>query len=181
MLKGFSEQLDRLFGSVPAEMQLSPSAVRELWDDGFAVIPGPVPTERLAELASFYDQAVLQADANDIKVERETTRVSDFVNRNPEFDDLYLHPPILEACCLVIEQPFKLSTMHARTLRARTSAQTLHVDFASDAQGWPMVGFIYMVDEFRPDNGATLFIAGSQGAENLPGTFNLVPACGPAG
>jgi ectoine hydroxylase-related dioxygenase (phytanoyl-CoA dioxygenase family) len=44
-----------------------------------------------------------------------------------------------------------------------------------------MVGFIYMVDEFRPDNGATLFIPGSQGAENLPATFNLVPACGPAG
>ena len=45
-----------------------------------------------------------------------------------------------------------------------------------------MVGFIFMVDEFRPENGATCFLAGSHGAKNPPGSADkLVPACGPAG
>jgi ectoine hydroxylase-related dioxygenase (phytanoyl-CoA dioxygenase family) len=44
-----------------------------------------------------------------------------------------------------------------------------------------MLGFIYMIDEFTEDNGATRFIAGSQGIETLPESFSSVPACGPAG
>jgi ectoine hydroxylase-related dioxygenase (phytanoyl-CoA dioxygenase family) len=174
--------MDHWFSSITAEMHLSPSAVGDLLDDGFVIIPGPVPQAKLAELANRYDQAVLQADREDISVGGSTTRVSDFVNRYPEFDGLYVHSPALEACCRVIEQPFKLSTMHARTLRPRTPAQRLHVDFPRDAEGWPMVGFIFMLDEFRPNNGATCFAPGSQGGEALPAASNLpVPACGPAG
>jgi Phytanoyl-CoA dioxygenase (PhyH) len=174
--------MDHWFSSIAAEIQLSPSAIRDLRDDGFVIIPGPVPKAKLAELANSYDQAVLQADPDDISVGGSTTRVSDFVNRYAEFDDLYVHLPVLEACYRVIEQPFKLSTMHARTLRPRTAAQRLHVDFPSDAEGWPMVGFIFAIDEFRPNNGATCFAPGSQGAETLPAASNLlVPACGPAG
>ena len=116
-----------------------------------------------------------------MKLGSTTTRVRDFVNRGAEFDNLYLYPPILQACCRVIEQPFKLSTMHARTLRPQTPAQRLHVNFAGDAKGWPMVGFILMIDEFTPKNGATCFIPGSQGMEAAPSTSSLVRACGPAG
>jgi Phytanoyl-CoA dioxygenase (PhyH) len=174
--------MDHWFSSIAAKMQLSSSAVRDLRDDGFVIIPGRLPKAKLAELSDSYDRAVLQAAPDDIAVGGSTTRVSDFVNRYPEFDDLYVDLLVLEACCRVIEQPFKLSTMHARTLRPRTPAQRLHVDFPSDTEGWPMVGFIFMVDEFRPNNGATCFAPGSQGAETLPAISNLlVPACGPAG
>jgi ectoine hydroxylase-related dioxygenase (phytanoyl-CoA dioxygenase family) len=51
--------------------------------------------------------------------------------------------------------------MLARTVRPDSRPQDLHVDFARDAAGFPMVGFILMVDEFRRDNGATRFIPGS--------------------
>jgi len=174
-------KMDHWFSSLAAEKHLSPSVVHDLRNDGFVVIPGPVPKTKLAELANSYDQAVFQADPDDISVGGTTTRVTDFVNRYAEFDDLYIHPPLLEACCRIIEQPFKLSSNHARTLRPRTPAQKLRVDMAGDEEGWPLVGFIFMVDEFRPNNGATCFIPGSQGAKTLPATFNLVPACGPAG
>jgi Phytanoyl-CoA dioxygenase (PhyH) len=174
--------MDHWFSSIAAEMQLLPSAVCDLQDNGFVIIPGPVPMGKLAELANTYDQAVLQADHDDISVGGSTTRVSDFVNRYSVFDDLYVHPPVLEACRRVIGQPFKLSTTHARTLRPRTPAQKLHLDFPCDAKGWPMVGFIFMIDEFRPNNGATCFAPGSQGIETVPiDSGLLVPACGPAG
>jgi hypothetical protein len=88
-----------------------------LHTDGFIVLPGPVPEAGLAKLAHLFDEAISGAAPDDIKVGSTTTRVRDFVNRDAAFDELYLYPPMLQACCRVIEQPFKLSTMHARTVR----------------------------------------------------------------
>ncbi|HEV2765844.1 MAG TPA: phytanoyl-CoA dioxygenase family protein [Pyrinomonadaceae bacterium] len=96
----------------------------------------------------------------------------------------------LEACCRIIEQPFRLSAMFARTVRPGSPAQSLHVDFERDADGWPMVGFIFMVDEFRRDNGATRFVPGSHMWPTVPDDLLSDPAanyegqvlaCGPAG
>jgi Phytanoyl-CoA dioxygenase (PhyH) len=173
--------MDKWFESISAETQLSPEVAYALRTDGFVVIPGPVRAARLADLAHLYDEVVSEALPDDIKIGSTTTRVRDFVNRVAEFDELFLYPPILQACCCVIEQPFKLSTMHARTLRPRTSAQQLHVDFPSDVQGWPMVGFILMIDDFTAENGAICFIPGSQGIGTPPASSSLVPARGPAG
>jgi hypothetical protein len=164
--------------------------IRELEEVGFTVVPGPVPPEELGRLAAAYDEAVASAAPDDIRVGSSTTRVNGFVKRCPGFDSIYLHPPVLEACRHILRQPFRLSTMHARTLRPGLAAQDLHVDYARDEQGWTMVGFIFMVDEFRSDNGATRFVPGSHlwsGSPNdLPGDRKedcpgQVLACGPAG
>ena len=112
--------MDDWFSSISAETRLRASAIYDLRKDGFVVIPGPVPTAKLAELAHSYDRAVSQAPPDDIAAGSTTIRVSDFVNSSSDFDDLYLDPPILQACCRVIEQPFKLSTMLARTLKPQT-------------------------------------------------------------
>jgi len=173
--------MDNWFASISAGTQLSSKAAYGLDSDGFIVLPGPALGASLAELTELYDEAVYCAAPDDIKVGSTTTRVRDFVNRDAAFDELYLYPPMLQACCRVIEQPFKLSTVHARTLRARTPAQQLHVDFPGDVRGWPMVGFILMIDDFTPENGATCFAPGSQGKEALPASTSLVQACGPAG
>jgi hypothetical protein len=171
-------------------VELIPRACQELDDTGFTVVSGPVPTEGLAQLAVAYDAAVDSAAPEDVKVGSSTTRVSDFVNRGPEFDELYLHRPLLHACCRVIQEPFRLSTMHARTLRPNLPAQDLHVDFGRDLRGWTMVGFIFMVDEFRIDNGATRFVPGSHLWSEVPNDLlgdrkadypGQVLACGPAG
>jgi len=160
---------------------LGSAAERALNVDGFIVFPGPVPREHLEELTQAYDNAFRSAEPPDVVIGSSTTRVSDFVNRDSIFDQLYLYGPLLEACCRIIQQPFKLSTMLARTLRPHGAAQKLHVDFASDKLGWPMVGFILMIDEFRPENGATCFVRGSQGTQIMPADPVPVPACGPAG
>lgn len=136
----------------------------------------------MAELANAYDLAVLQADPADVGKGGSTTRVHDFVNRGAEFDSLYLHAPVLEACCQILGQPFKLSSLLARTLNPKKPGQRLHVDFPADKNGWPMVGFIFMIDDFGPENGATCFLPGSQGSKcihDLPDS--LVRACGRAG
>ena len=119
-------------------------------------------------LATAYTDAVASATGGDIRIGNASTRVNDFVNRGPAFDDLYIFPPLLEACCRVIGRPFKLSSFHARTLRPHTSAEELHVDVRRDSADWPLLGFILMIDEFRPDNGATRFVPGSHRWSRTP-------------
>jgi ectoine hydroxylase-related dioxygenase (phytanoyl-CoA dioxygenase family) len=92
--------------------------------------------------------------------------------------------PVLAACCRTIRQPFKLSNMLGRTLHPGSHSQDLHVDLARDRHGWPMVGFIVMIDEFRNENGATRFLPGSHLSSSGMGNESirdLVPACGPSG
>ena len=149
------------FSEIEASCELSAGLIHELRDVGLVIIPGPVAPDRMAHLCEAYDSAVAGATKEDVSVGSSTTRVNDFVNRGPDFDPFYVHEPALKACCSVIGHPFRLSTMHARTVRPYIQAQNLHVDFASDVDGWPMLGFIVMVDEFRTDNGATRFVPGS--------------------
>lgn len=182
--------MDDWLSVIAAGCELSTGAAQDLQDVGFVVIPGPVAVDGLAQLAEAYDWAVASADWDDVANGSSATRVHDFVNRGPEFDWLYAYQPVLEACCRIIGRPFKLSAMLARTLRPRTQAQALHVDFNRDADGWTMVGFNFMVDEFRSDNGATRFVPGSHKGSTVPNDLmsdpvadyqGQVQACGPAG
>lgn len=173
---------DPWFESLAGSAALSQSELLALQEDGFVVTRGPVLATALPGLSGAYDSAFLQADRVDVKEGSTTTRVLDFVNRGPEFDGLYLHAPLLEACCKIIKEPFRLSNLVARTLNPGKVPKKLHVDFPNDDDGWPMVGFIFMIDSFRPENGATCFLPCSQGLTTAPDTFDgVVPACGPAG
>ena len=182
--------MDNWFSVIASNSALPGNAAKELRDIGFVVIPGLVANERLTQIADAYDAAVSCAIPDDISTGSSTTRVNDFVNRGRDFDELYVYEPILAACCRIIGRPFKLSTMHARTVNPHSPAQPLHVDFRREVDGWPMVGFIIMVDEFRSDNGSTRFVRGSHKWSPNPGDLMKDPSadherqllgCGPAG
>jgi hypothetical protein len=178
------------FSNLTEKSELPVDAARELHQKGFVVLPGPVPSDRTEWLSNAYTAAVSSAAGADVRIGSTSTKVSDFVNRGAEFDPLYVFPPLLEACCRVIGRPFKLSSLHARTLRPHSLAQELHVDVRRDSADWPLLGFILMVDAFRPDNGATRFVPGTHRSANSPQHVmsdlwadheEQVLACGPAG
>ena len=146
------------FSTLAAGSELPRDATSELQERGFVVIPGPTRPDRLANA---YTAAVASATSDDIRIGSTSTKVNDFVNRGAEFDNLYVFPPLLEACCCVIGRPFKLSSLHARTLRPGSPSQELHVDVPRGSADWPLLGFILMVDAFDAENGATRFVPGS--------------------
>jgi hypothetical protein len=149
------------FSALAAGRELPSDAASELEVRGFVVLPGPVPHDGMPGLVDAYTAAMASATGDDLRMGTTTTRVTDFVNRGPEFDSLYVFPPLLEAACRVIDRPFKLSSLQARTVRAGVPAQELHVDVPRDSADWPLLGFILMIDDFRPDNGSTRFVPGS--------------------
>ena len=170
------------FEEIGERFPLNPDLAARLHEEGFCVTAGPVASADIAGVAAAYDRAMDAADLSDRGIGSTSVRVHDFVNRGSAFDRLYVDGTLLSACYEILRRPFKLSSMLGRTLLPRTPAQDLHVDYPSDAQGWTMVGFIWTVDEFRSDNGATCFVPGSH-RHASPGSTDgqLVPACGPAG
>ena len=177
---------------IASKTHLAPDAARELRDSGFVVIPGPVIPGGYEQLSDAYDRAVAKPTPSDVHTSRTgaSTRINNFVDRGPEFDNIYIYPPLLSACCQIIGGPFKLSGMRARTLHAGAPAEGLHVDVKHQANGWPLVGCILMVDAFDAENGATRFVPGSHLQSREPSEVMNNPqdahdkqvlACGPAG
>jgi ectoine hydroxylase-related dioxygenase (phytanoyl-CoA dioxygenase family) len=157
---------------------------------GFVVLDRVIPSIKLVRLAKSYDEAVAAASPDDIRVGSQTTRVNDFVNRGPDFDPVYVVPTLLEICRHIIGQKFRLSAFHARTLRPHTGVGNWHVDVQRGSKEWPLVGFIFMVDAFTPDNGAMRFVPGTHRWRKTPEDSMLdlrgdydgqQLACGPAG
>src|SRR5688572_30375373 len=146
-----------------ASHHLPADAARKLREIGFIVMPGPAIEDGPEQLSRAYDRAVATAAPEDVHIgrTRSSTRVNDFVNRGSEFDCIYIYPPLLAACCQIIGAPFKLSGMRARTLNPGAPVEGLHVDVKHRANGWPLVGCIFMVDAFDAENGATRFVPGS--------------------
>jgi len=189
---GFMTPMIDWHSIIAAESHLTPDAARQLREVGFVVMPGPHIRCGYQQLSDAYDNAVAAVDPADVHSgrTRSSTGINDFVNRGPAFDEIYIYPPLLAACCQIIGGPFKLSGMRARTLHAGAPAERLHVDVKYRANGWPLVGCILMVDTFDAENGATRFVPGSHLQPREPSEVMSNPldahdeqvlACGPAG
>jgi hypothetical protein len=162
-------RMDDWMDWISATRPLGDTQADALHTSGFVVIPGPVPSDRLSSLVAAYDDVMTRGHGTaDHKVGSTTTRLFDLVNAGAPFDPLYVFPPLLDACSRTIGGPFKLTMLLGRTLRPNTAAQELHVDLARDDPARPMVGFILMLDEFRPDNGATRMVPGSHRWSGIP-------------
>lgn len=116
--------------------------------------------------------------------DRPVSGVNALLDRAPELAAILTHQPLLDAAAALIGGPFKLSAFHSRSIRPGAAAQALHQDVAPGEDGWPLLGFILMIDPFEVENGATRFLPGSADLRELPEEpppSGLEYACGPAG
>jgi Phytanoyl-CoA dioxygenase (PhyH) len=172
-----------------AASQLSAEKAQQLVEDGFAIVDGPYFPSELGYLSKAFDEALATADAADVRASS-SIRAWDIVSRTPQFERVYTHPALLQACRIVVGEAFKLSATCFRALNPGASAQALHVDVKYQADGWPILGFILMVDEFSSQNGATRFVRRSHRRQHDPSALPTNAgrpedvetfACGPAG
>lgn len=182
--------MDAHFQQIRAINKPTAETTEQLANSGFASVQGPFFGSRMSDVAQAYDEVMASGSGPDFKVGSTTTRMSDLLGHSHVFDDVFLYPPLLEACAHVIGEPFKLSSFLGRTLREETPAQELHADLPRDSEDAPLFGFILMVDSFRRENGATRFIPGSHAwpalpSTQVPGTYEKHPGqvsiCGDAG
>lgn len=166
--KCYAGAVDDQFQQICSGCTLPSQSVRQLVESGFVVVPGPVSGNPFNELTAAYDEVMAVATGPDFKIGSTTSRLSDLLTYGSVFDNVFIYPPLLEACGHIIGEPFKLSSFSARTLRGRTPAQELHADLARDSEDAPLLGFILMIDSFREENGATRFVPTSHNWTDLP-------------
>jgi ectoine hydroxylase-related dioxygenase (phytanoyl-CoA dioxygenase family) len=166
--KCYADAVDDQFQQICSGSTLPTQSLRQLVASGFVVVPGPLSGDPFNQLTAAYDEVMAVAAGSDFNLGSTTTRMSDLLSYASVFDEVFLYPPLLEACSHIIGEPFKLSSFLARTLRGGTPAQELHADLARDSEDAPLLGFILMIDSFRAENGATRFVPTSHNWSDLP-------------
>ncbi len=135
----------------------------DLSEQGFTSLPGPFAGTDLETACAAYDHVMATAHGPHYRAQAAstTTRMSDVLGFSSAFDALLVWPPLLAMATHFFDQPFKLSSLLARTLKAGAVSQALHSDLPRDSPDAPLLGFILMIDPFCEDNGATRFVPGS--------------------
>jgi hypothetical protein len=157
-------------------------------EKGYIVVPGPFRRSELGRVIAAVERAVAEATPDEVHVSSTSTnvRVNGVLGRAPVLASLFTHAPLLRAASETISGRFKLSGFHVRTVLPRSAPQALHQDVAPGCDGWPLIGFIFMIDAFSHENGATRFVPGSERLERMPSDQLLrhpteERACGAAG
>lgn len=153
---------------------------------GFAVLPRALPDAVLASVREAVVEAVARAIPGEVHVGSTSVRVNGILGQVPALAALLNHPPLLDAAASIVGGPYRLSSLHARSVKPGAGAQALHQDVATGAEAWPLAGFILMLDPFTLRSGATRFVPGSRDLAGLPAVQRhhrqrAVHACGAAG
>jgi hypothetical protein len=141
-----------------------------LADKGYVVVPGPFGPGELPAVLAAIDHAVAQAEPHQIHVGTTGTnvRTEGLLDRAPVLSALFTHEPLRKAASEKIGSRYRLSGFHLRTVLAGATAQALHQDVAPRGDGWPLIGFIFMVNGFSERNGATRFVPGTENLASMP-------------
>jgi hypothetical protein len=131
--------------------------------------------ERIAELFATLGE---QAGA-EFKQEPQTDRLANLVNYDELFQEVIAEPKVLACVEHVLGPEFKLGSLNARSVRARSDwVQPLHCDMGAlpDARGNTVCNVIWVLDDFTATNGAPRYIPGSHRSGQLPQTVLADPS-----
>jgi len=147
---------------------------RSLGDQGFAILPHTAPPELVAGLRVRIDELFAEegeSAGSEFKQEPGCRRLANLVDKGDVFARAVSLPAVLELVRHVLGPEFKLSSLNARSVDARsTLAQPLHADMGAvaDERGYWVANVVWMLDPFTPENGALRVVPGSHRWRKLP-------------
>jgi hypothetical protein len=145
-----------------------------LVNDGFSVLPGFLPPERVAALRGEVERlyaAEGESAGSEFRQEPNSRRLANLADKGPLFLDLIAVPPILNEIASVLGPAFKLSSLNARSANPNSdSSQPLHCDMGAiaDDRGYWVCNTVWMLDDFTEQNGALRVVPGSHRLGKLP-------------
>ena len=140
---------------------------RRLDEDGYVRLEGfiaPARRRRLVDrIGALFDAEGENAGA-EFRQEPGARRLANLVDKGGVFVECILDPDVLAHVGHVLGPRFKLSSLNARSASPMSDdSQPLHVDAGAlaDAQGYWVCNTVWLLDDFRTDNGALRVVPGS--------------------
>jgi len=73
--QSYSQTVDKHFETITSGRALPSDTARQLMESGFVIIPGPIPAQRIPDLAAAYDKVMSSGSGPDFKMASTTTRM----------------------------------------------------------------------------------------------------------
>lgn len=147
---------------------------RQLDQAGYLLLPDFMSPALLDELRREFDRLLAEEGEHagrEFRIEPHTKRLANLVDKGEVFRRIITLPEILACIGHIITEPFKLSSLNARTPEPHSDwVQPLHCDAAAikDARGFWVANVIWMLDDFTAQNGATRIVPSSHHWGKLP-------------
>lgn len=161
---------------------VTPEQQRQLDELGYTVLPGYMPPAFLAEVRArvlrlFEEEGA--AAGSEFRQEPGSLRLANLVDKGDVFQRIAGDTAVLELVSHVLGGSYKLSSLNARSANPRNgSSQPLHADMGAiaDERGYWVCNTVWMIDDFREDNGAIRVVPGSHLWKKLPQEVLSEPA-----
>ncbi len=131
---------------------------------GLEAFIGDARRQRLADRIDALFAEEGEGAGSEFRQEPGARRLANLVDKGQVFVDCILDPAVLEHVAHVLGPRFKLSSLNARSARPQgDESQPLHVDAGAlpDERGYWVCNTVWLLDDFRPDNGALRVVPGS--------------------
>jgi hypothetical protein len=157
-----------------ASLEIPPSERQALRRDGYLVVSGLVADElRLQVVAELERLFAAEGDraGSEFRLEAGARRLANLVDKSELLAGCIAMPSLLAYVVAVIGPSLKLSSLNARSANPHNgTTQPLHADGGArpDAQGAWVCNLIWMLDDFRADNGPLRVVPGTQADPRLP-------------
>jgi ectoine hydroxylase-related dioxygenase (phytanoyl-CoA dioxygenase family) len=145
-------------------------------EDGFAVAERYLDPAKLELVRRQHADYLAVADRRDVRTSSSGADTRVHLDRNlPGLQALHSDPLLHAVATQVMQAPLVLHYFLSRTLHPGAAPQALHIDCDPGAPS--LLGFIWTLDDFTAENGATQFVAGShRGAPAFAPVLAIAPA-----